>query len=70
LISLSPIGGSFLAPIGRVTIEADNPVTSSGGTINGYVATEIPGGIREKQETQAEFPGGLRHIGLLQRWLD
>ncbi|MBQ0824183.1 filamentous hemagglutinin N-terminal domain-containing protein [Microvirga sp. HBU67558] len=70
LVSLSPIGGSFLAPVGRVTISSNSPVLSYGGTINGHVATKIQTGIEERKATQAEFPRGLNHIGLLRLWLD
>jgi adhesin HecA-like repeat protein len=69
LVSLSPIGGTFLAPVGSVTIESDAPVLSSGGTIQGYVSTKIKSGVKETKATQAEFPRGLNHIGLLRLWL-
>ncbi|HST95544.1 MAG TPA: filamentous hemagglutinin N-terminal domain-containing protein [Microvirga sp.] len=70
LASLTPVGGSFLAPAGRVTIDSAEPVVSFGGTINGQVATEAPAGIREERATQAGFPGGLHHVGLLRLWLE
>jgi len=70
LVTLSPIGGSFLAPVGSVTIESGSPVISSGGTINGYVSTKIRAGIKETKAAQAEFPRGLNHIGLLRLWLE
>jgi filamentous hemagglutinin family protein len=70
LVSLSPIGGSFLAPVGSVTIKSDSPVVSYGGMISGYVSTKIPAGIKETKTTQSEFPRGLGHIGLLRFWLE
>jgi filamentous hemagglutinin family protein len=70
LIVLSPIGGSFLAPVGRAIIDSDTPVVSSGGMIGGHVSTRIRAGIQETRVTQAEFPRGLNHIGLLRLWLE
>lgn len=70
LVSLSPIGGSFLAPVGTVTIKSNSPVVSYGGTIQGYVATRISAGVTETKAPQAEFPQGLSHIGLLRLWLE
>jgi filamentous hemagglutinin family protein len=70
LVSLSPVGGSFLAPVGSVTIKSKRPVVSYGGTINGFTATRIEAGIEETRPTQGEFPRGLNHIGLLRLWLE
>jgi filamentous hemagglutinin family protein len=70
LISLSPVGGSFLAPVGSVTVKSKRPVVSYGGTISGYVSTKIQSGIEETKPTQGEFPRGLNHIGLLRLWLE
>jgi hypothetical protein len=53
-----------------VTIDSAEPVVSFGGTISGQVATDIPAGVRETRATQAEFPGGLHHVGLLRFWLE
>lgn len=69
LFSLSPIGGSFLAPSGKVIIDSENPLLLSGGTASGQVATEVLAGIAQIQADQPRFPGGLHHIGLFQSWL-
>lgn len=70
LASLSPIGGSFLAPLGTVTIASTNPLVLSGGTASGQVATEVPAGIVQEEAGRQTFPGGLDHIGLLRSWLN
>lgn len=70
LVSLAPIGGSFLAPSGTVTIETQNPLILAGGTASGQVATEIQAGITQEDAGQKSFSGGLDHIGLLRSWLD
>jgi filamentous hemagglutinin family protein len=69
LVSFSPTGGSFLAPVGTLTIDSETPVVSYAGTISGYVATNVRAGVEDRRATQAEFPGGLNHIGLLRSWL-
>jgi filamentous hemagglutinin family protein len=70
LASLSPIGGSFLAPSGTVTIDTKNPLILSGGAARGQIATEILRGIAQGETNQPKFSGGLHHIGLLRSWLE
>jgi filamentous hemagglutinin family protein len=70
LASLLPIGGSFLAPSGTVTIDSKNPLILSGGAARGQVATEVPGGTAQGEANQPKFSGGLHHIGLLRSWLE
>lgn len=70
LVSLKPVGGSFLAPAGRVTVNSSNPVLLEGGTVSGQVATDISGGSDGSQDIKGTFPGGLHAVGLLSGWFD
>lgn len=63
-LSLQPIGGQFITPVGGISITTDNPVQIDGGALSAATSVDNPAGVRSRPAPPAFGAASDVHIGV------